>query len=155
MLWSAGIVLSGVAGIAQVSALLALVLEQQEQTVFQRLREWYLDGKRSSGQKRRELDVTSCFGPLYCTQKPIPERLCWRMTGLVQSGKTGASPVSTMTRMRWLARPSPGRCKPCGRYTSLVSSSPSRIRQQSLSLVGFWKRASGVGGVLLSPPLSC
>jgi hypothetical protein len=40
VLWSAGIALSGAAGITQISALLALVLEQQEQTVFQRLREW-------------------------------------------------------------------------------------------------------------------
>ncbi len=61
---SAGIALSGVAGITQISALLALVLEQQEQTVFQRLREWYLDAKHKSGKKRRELDVTSCFAPL-------------------------------------------------------------------------------------------
>ncbi len=66
VLWSAGIALSGTAGIAQISALLALVLEQQEQTVFQRLREWYLDGKHKSGKKRRELDVTSCFAPLLC-----------------------------------------------------------------------------------------
>jgi hypothetical protein len=49
---------------AQISALLALVLHQEEQTVFQRLREWYLDAKHKSGKKRRELDVTSCFGPL-------------------------------------------------------------------------------------------
>jgi hypothetical protein len=40
VLWSAGIVLSGVAGITHISALLALVLQEQEQTVFQRLREW-------------------------------------------------------------------------------------------------------------------
>jgi len=40
VLWSAGIALSGVAGITQISALLALVLQEQEQTVFQRLREW-------------------------------------------------------------------------------------------------------------------
>ncbi len=40
VLWSAGIALSGVAGITQISALLALVLAEQEQTVFQRLREW-------------------------------------------------------------------------------------------------------------------
>jgi ABC-type Fe3+ transport system permease subunit len=40
VLWSAGIALSGAAGITQLSALLALVLEQKEQTVFQRLREW-------------------------------------------------------------------------------------------------------------------
>jgi hypothetical protein len=63
-LWSAGIALTGAAGIAQLSALLALVLEQQEQTVFQRLREWYLDAKHKSGKKRRELDVTTCFAPL-------------------------------------------------------------------------------------------
>jgi hypothetical protein len=35
--WSAGIALSGVGGITQISALLALVLQEQEQTVFQRL----------------------------------------------------------------------------------------------------------------------
>jgi hypothetical protein len=63
VLWSVGIALSGTAGIAQISALLALVLEQKEQTMFQRLREWYLDAKHKSGKKRRELDVTSCFGP--------------------------------------------------------------------------------------------
>ncbi len=66
VLWSVGIALSGAAGITQLSALLALVLEQEEQTVFQRLREWYLDAKHKSGKKRRELDVTSCFAPLLC-----------------------------------------------------------------------------------------
>lgn len=64
VLWSAGIALSGTAGIAQISALLALVLHQQEQAVFQRLREWYLDGKHKSGKKRQELEVSTCFAPL-------------------------------------------------------------------------------------------
>ena len=64
VLWSAGIALSGSAGITQISALLALVLCQGEQTVFQRLREWYLDAAQKSGKKRRELDVTTCFAPL-------------------------------------------------------------------------------------------
>src|SRR6266571_650584 len=64
VLWSAGIALAGAAGITQISALLALVLEQKEQTVFQHLREWYLDAKHKSGTKRQELDVTSCFAPL-------------------------------------------------------------------------------------------
>lgn len=64
VLWSAGIAFSGSAGIAQISALLALVLGQQEQTVFQRLGEWYLDAANTSGEKRRELEVTSCFAPL-------------------------------------------------------------------------------------------
>jgi hypothetical protein len=58
--------LTGAAGITQINARLSLVLEQQEQTVFQRLREWYLDVKHTSGKKRRELDVTSCFAPLLC-----------------------------------------------------------------------------------------
>src|SRR6266699_1648596 len=64
VLWSAGIALSGVAGITQISALLALVLQQPEQTVFQRLREWYLDAEQKSGKKRRELEVSTCFAPL-------------------------------------------------------------------------------------------
>lgn len=68
VLWSAGIALTGRAGIVQCSALLASLLQQQEQSVFQRLREWYLDASHKSGskqgRKRRELDVTSCFGPL-------------------------------------------------------------------------------------------
>ena len=63
-LWSAGIALVGAAGITQISALLALVLEQKEQTVFQRLREWYLDAEQKSGNKRREVEVTSCFASL-------------------------------------------------------------------------------------------
>ena len=64
VIWSAGIALSGCAGIVQISALLALVLGQGEQAVFQRLREWYLDAEQKSGKKRRELDVTTCFAPL-------------------------------------------------------------------------------------------
>jgi hypothetical protein len=63
-LWSAGIALAGAAGLAQVSALLSAILEEQEQTVFQRLREWYLDQEQKTGQKRRELDVRTCFAPL-------------------------------------------------------------------------------------------
>jgi len=64
VLWSAGIALSGTAGITQISALLALVLCQGEQSIFQRLREWYLDGEQKSGDKRRDLEVRSCFAPL-------------------------------------------------------------------------------------------
>ncbi len=62
-LWSAGIALAGAAGLAQVSALLSAVLLEPEATVFQRLREWYLDKEQKSGKKRRELEVATCFGP--------------------------------------------------------------------------------------------
>ena len=63
-LWSAGIALTGAAGLAQVSALLSAVLLEPEQRVFQRLREWYLDTEQKRGKKRRELDVATCFAPL-------------------------------------------------------------------------------------------
>lgn len=64
VLWSAGIALSGCAGIVQISALLALVLGEGEQAVFQRLREWYLNAEKKRGPKRRELEVQACFAPL-------------------------------------------------------------------------------------------
>ncbi len=62
--WSVGIALTGSGGISQISALLAQVLKQKEGTVFQRLRKWYLEVGQKRGDHRRELDVTSCFGPL-------------------------------------------------------------------------------------------
>ena len=40
VLWSVGIALTGRAGLVQCSALLASLLQQQEQSVLQRLREW-------------------------------------------------------------------------------------------------------------------
>jgi hypothetical protein len=39
-------------------------LEQKEETVFQRLREWYLDAHHKCGDQRRDLEVAKCFGPL-------------------------------------------------------------------------------------------
>ena len=63
-LWSAGIALTGSGGISQISALLALVVQQKEGTVVQRLREWYLEAQCKSGDQRRDLEVTTCFAPL-------------------------------------------------------------------------------------------
>jgi hypothetical protein len=65
-LFSAGIALTGSAGITQISALLAIVLQQNQQTVFQRLREWYLDAEQKSGkkQKRQEIEISLCFASL-------------------------------------------------------------------------------------------
>jgi hypothetical protein len=64
VLWSAGIALSGSSGISQISALLAQVLGQKEASVTQRLRKWYPYPHHKRGDHRRELEVTSCFGPL-------------------------------------------------------------------------------------------
>jgi hypothetical protein len=63
-LWSLGIALIGSEGIRQISALLATVLGEKEATLFQRLREWYLDAQDKVGNHRRDLDVAACFGPL-------------------------------------------------------------------------------------------
>ena len=57
VLWSVGMALTGSGGINQISALLAQVLEQKEGSVFQRLREWYLDAPHKRGDHRRELEV--------------------------------------------------------------------------------------------------
>jgi hypothetical protein len=113
VLWSTGIALSGAAGITQSSALLALVLEQQEQTVFQRLREWYLDANQKSGQKRRELDVTSCFAPLLCWIVRLWEPGNQQMVLVLDatSGRRSAGPScqsawsSAVAPFRW-----PGKC---------------------------------------------
>jgi hypothetical protein len=64
--WSAGIALAKAAGLDQVSALLSELLDEKPQTVFQRLREWYLDKEQKTGKKRREVEVMRCFGPLLC-----------------------------------------------------------------------------------------
>jgi hypothetical protein len=68
------------------------VLEQEEQTVFQRLREWYLDAQHKSGKKRTELEVTSCCAPL----------LRW-IVGLWEPGKRQMVLVldATTLRDRW------------------------------------------------------
>jgi hypothetical protein len=63
-MWSAGIALTGSGGISHISALLALILQQKEGSVLQRLREWYLEAAQKSGEHRRELEVTTCFAPL-------------------------------------------------------------------------------------------
>ena len=67
-LWSYGIVLARACGITTVSHLLAGLLEQQENTVRQRLREWYWEAeakkKAAADSQRQELEVSTCFAPL-------------------------------------------------------------------------------------------
>ncbi len=62
--WSYGMVLARSCGITLVCAALALQVDSSEQTLLQRLREWCYSSKDKKGQKRRELDVSTCFGPL-------------------------------------------------------------------------------------------
>ena len=62
--WSYGMVLARSCGITLVCAALALQVDSSEQSLLQRLREWCYNAKDKKGEKRRELDVSTCFGPL-------------------------------------------------------------------------------------------
>lgn len=65
-LWSFGMVLTKSCGLTTVSSFIAMLLEQKENTVRQRLREWYRDSKDKKGENRRDFDVRTCFAPLVC-----------------------------------------------------------------------------------------
>ena len=57
-------VMTGSCGLTTVSVFLATVMRQKENTVRQRLKEWYKNAEKKKGEKRQQLDVTTCFGPL-------------------------------------------------------------------------------------------
>ena len=60
-LWSFGMVLARSCALSAVRHLLAEGMQRNEQTVRQRLREWYYDALRKRGTKRQELRVETCF----------------------------------------------------------------------------------------------
>ena len=62
--WSYGMVLARSCGMTVVCAALALQVDSSEQSLLQRLREWCYGAKDKKGEQRRELDVSTCFGPL-------------------------------------------------------------------------------------------
>lgn len=68
VLWSSGIVLAQSCGLTTVAVLLAYLLESSEHTLRERLRDWYRDGEHKRGakvgDKRRSLEVSSCFPAL-------------------------------------------------------------------------------------------
>jgi hypothetical protein len=67
-LWSLGIILARRCSLSGVSCYLAELLGQSPNTVRQRLREFYQEAAAKAGAKRggkrRDFDVTACFGPL-------------------------------------------------------------------------------------------
>src|SRR5260370_2326887 len=62
--WSYGMVLARSCGSRLVCAALALQVDSSEKRLLQRLREWCYGTKDKKGKQRRELDVSTCFGPL-------------------------------------------------------------------------------------------
>lgn len=63
-LWSFGMVLARSSGLTSVVHAIAGLREEKECNVRQRLREWNRDREDKCGDKRQELDATSCFVPL-------------------------------------------------------------------------------------------
>lgn len=63
-MWSYGMVMTQSCGLTTVTAFLASLLEQKENSVRQRLREWYKNGEDKQGLDRSEVEVTTCFAPL-------------------------------------------------------------------------------------------
>jgi hypothetical protein len=63
-LYSFGMVVVGQCGTTSIACFLAMVLNQKEDTLRQRLRESLYDAQDKRGAKRHELDVTRCFAPL-------------------------------------------------------------------------------------------
>lgn len=62
--WSFGMVMTRNSSISEVSKFIAAINDEQPNTVECRLKEWYKEKSAKKGEKRRELDVPSCFGPL-------------------------------------------------------------------------------------------
>lgn len=63
-LFSFGIAMVGRCGTATVACFLAIFLEQKEDAVRQRLREWYWEAAAKSGTQRQTLEVQVCFADL-------------------------------------------------------------------------------------------
>ena len=63
-MWSFGMVVSKSCGLTTVSVFIANLLGQKDETVRQRLREWYKDDEDKKGVQREEIEVKSCFVPL-------------------------------------------------------------------------------------------
>ena len=63
-MWSFSLVITKRVGVTTNANFLAEYLEQDENTLRQRLREWYWDAEQKRGAKRQELDVARVFPDL-------------------------------------------------------------------------------------------
>lgn len=63
-IFSFAMVLVQSCGNSSIALFLALLLDEKENTMRQKLREFCYDAQDKRGQKRREIDVTTCFAPL-------------------------------------------------------------------------------------------
>jgi hypothetical protein len=63
-MWSYAIAITRSCGRHTVAQFLALLLEQQPDSVERRLREWCYDAAHKRGKQRQAVEVSSCFAPL-------------------------------------------------------------------------------------------
>ena len=63
-MWSFAIAITHCCGLSTVTVFLAELLEKPENTVKERLRQWYCDGGEKKGRKRSQIDVEKSFVPL-------------------------------------------------------------------------------------------
>lgn len=59
--WSYAVAVTQCAGTSSAAAFLATLLDEQENSVRQRLREWYQEAAHKRGAQRRDLVASSCF----------------------------------------------------------------------------------------------
>lgn len=63
-MWSFAIAMTHSCGLSTVTVFLASILEQPENTVRERLRQWYCDSQTRNGRKRSQIEVEQSFVPL-------------------------------------------------------------------------------------------
>jgi hypothetical protein len=63
-MWSFAIAMTHHCGLSTVTVFLAEILEQPENTVRERLRQWYFGSSEKKGKKRGQIDIEQSFAPL-------------------------------------------------------------------------------------------
>ena len=62
--WSFGMVMTRSSSVDRISEFIAALNNEKPNTVRQRLKEWYQDKQTKKGEKRAQLEVSTCFAPL-------------------------------------------------------------------------------------------
>jgi hypothetical protein len=93
VLWSIGMVLAQSCGLTTVAVMLAYLLDLSERSMRERLRDWYRDGKdkrgAKRGDKRRSLDLPSCFPALLRWVVALLPRSCHQLALAMDASTLG------------------------------------------------------------------
>ena len=101
-MWSFAIAITQSSGLTTVSIFLAKLLGIKENTVRQRLREWLRNGEDKKGDRRKDIDVTSCFAPLLCwvlsQWQPVEKKLATAMDATTLGQRFTVLAISVLDR---------------------------------------------------------